>query len=266
MTKTLDVQVTNGSKTAQRNATLPAYHRLFVILSEGIRSGKYPPGELLPSENVLCKTYSMSRVTVRRALDQLVEDGLVAKHHGQGTIVKITPAEQNKNRVSGLLTDLVAQGIKFTTKTLQWGEVAANADVSSALGLRTGDRCLLIQRVRYHNKLPISVASIYLPTAIGKQLKRRNASSQLVIKMLEDTSAPAEQVAYKLSAGLADGQIADWLELPAGSPVLRMRGIASNRQGKSIYYQDSVYHPERYEYGFSLQRDAASDTMVWKPS
>ncbi|MFC7292794.1 GntR family transcriptional regulator [Hirschia litorea] len=262
-----DKSVSRAGSAQHHNAALPAYHRLYVLLSEGIKSGKYPMGDLLPSENALVDIYKMSRVTVRRALEKLVEDGLVIKHRGQGTIVaqRDDTFSQDENKLSGFLEDLVAQNVEFTVKTLLWEERAPSEFARKKLALRRGEKCLLIRRVRLLDNLPISYASIYLPAHVGKLISKEGNDSKLIIRRLDDTEYVTDNSEYSLSASLAEGECADLLELAVGSPVLRMRGVANTPDGTPVYCQDSLYHPERYEYGISFKRDHETGKMIWVP-
>jgi len=250
--------------TGQRNATLPAYHRLYVILAENIKNSVYTPGMLLPSENVLTQTYDVSRVTVRRALDQLVEDGLVKKHKGQGTIVTLAGSAKNKSRITGLLSNLVSQGLEFSNKTLFWDVVTPTQWVAQKLDLTAGSECYLIRRIRYLDDAPISHASIYLPQEIGAEIIANAGSDLFVLDLLEETSNPVIDMTFDMSATLADGEVAELLDLATGSPILRMQGLGYDAQQRPIYFQDSRYHPDRYEYRVNLVRDDSSGKMVWR--
>lgn len=249
----------------QRNTTLPAYHRLYVMLSQGIKDGTYPPGVLLPSEKSLTETYKVSRVTVRRALDHLVEEGLVTKQQGRGTIVTLGVQNQSDpQRVSGLIANLVAEGIEFTAKTIFWDLMTPSNVVYQKLNIPLGGQCYVIRRLRLLDNQPVSYASIYLPEHVGRMLKQENAASKLIIQMLDETPYPVSHTEFTLSATLVDGDGADLLELPVGNPVLRMQGLAFTKENEAIYLQDSVFHPEHYEYAVKLSRDDSSPKMVWR--
>ncbi len=249
----------------KRNATLPAYHRLYVIISEGIKSGTYPPGELLPSENAIAETYEVSRVTVRRALEHLVEDGLVTKRKGQGSIVTLRDQHSHdQERVSGLLTNLVAKGAEFSVKTLFWDTVTPGAGVCIKLGVPVGTECWLIRRVRFIERKPLSYALIYLPKNVGASIPRRKAENKMVIQMLDDTDYRADEMKFSMSAALADGECAEVLQLSVGSAVLCMKGVAYSVSKEAVYYQESFYHTDRYEYAVQLNRDSSSGDLVWQ--
>lgn len=244
---------------------MPAYHRLYVVLAERIRDAVYAAGDLLPSENDLADSYGYSRVTVRRALQQLVEEGLVKKHRGQGTIVVgASAASGERERLRGPLDDLVARGIRLTAKELQWAMVTPPALVRETLNLKLGERCLLIRRVRHFEGAPVAYSSIYVPESIGAGVDRQRARDHLILEMLEDTPHRPHVTEHTLTATVADGDVATSLELPVGSPVLRMRGTAFDKWGRPVYFQESLYHPGKYEYTVRLVRGKAGPSPRWR--
>lgn len=253
---------------AGRNSAIPAYHRLGILLIEGIKNGRYPPGSLLPSENALTQQYGVSRVTVRRALAQLVEQGVVTKHHGHGTLVKVDAfVNERQQRLSGLMSALVGGNADFTTRTLDHNTISPSNPVSVKLGLPAGTQCMLIRRVRDMQGRPISYASIYLPLEIAERIEGREDEDLPVLEMLEATDRKPVRTEFTLGAGLAEGQIAEQLHLPIGSPVLQMRSVAFDDADRPIYYQESVYDPDRYEYSGKMRRGMGEDGVpCWIPS
>lgn len=246
---------------------MPAYHRLYVVLSEHIRDNVYSTGDLLPSENDLAESYGYSRVTVRRALQQLADEGLVRKHKGQGTIVATSPSGgREPERLRGPVDDLVARGIRLTSTELQWALVAPPPLVRQTLNLRPTERCLLIRRVRHFDDAPVSYSSIYVPESIGSRIDRRKAGDRLILEMLEDTPHRPEVTEHTLTATVVDGDVATSLALPVGSPVLRMRGTAFDKSGRPVYFQESLYHPGKYEYSVRLVRGKTGLSPRWRPS
>lgn len=253
--------------TRQRNTTLPAYHRLYIMMSQGIKDGTYPPGQLLPSEKSLTQAYGVSRVTVRKALEHLVEDGLVTKQQGRGTIVTFgTQKRSSRQPVSGLLANLVAEGVKFEAKTLFWDIVMPSSFVYQKLNLPLGSQCYVIKRLRSLKNHPVTHVSIYLPEQVGQHIKKDGASNKLILQMLDDTPYAASRTEFTLSASLVDGEAADHLDLPVGTPVLRMLGMAYTKDNDVIYLQDSIFHPEHYEYSVKLSRDMSLNELAWKQS
>lgn len=247
--------------------TSPAYHRLYVLLSEQIRDGVYLPDDRLPSEHQLAATYDCSRVTVRHALQLLSHDGLVDKRKGHGTIVRHPEAgESEPERLRGPVSDIVASGIHLAAKELFWGEVVPPAAVASKLLLEAGETCLRVRRVRYFDNEPVSYSSIYVPSHVGRLLDQRGAGDHLVLELLEPTRYRPVDTEHTLTATVADGDVAKELRLPIGSPVLRMRGIAHDEQGDPVYFQESLYHSAKFEYAVRLTRGIATSAPEWRPA
>jgi len=242
----------------------PAYHRLYVLLAEQIRDGVHVPGDKLPSENRLAERYGCSRVTVRHALSLLTRDGLVETQKGRGTIV--TTAEyEAAERLQGPVSDIVASGLELGARELYWGEAPVPPRVARQLGLDTESTCLLIRRLRLLGGDPVSWSSIYLPTDIGAALNREQAGDRLVLELLEETAYRPAETSHALTATLVDGEAATLLELPTGSPVLRMRGMAWDTQGRAVYFQESLYHSGKYEYVARKTRGVDAGAPEWRP-
>ena len=241
----------------------PAYHRLYVLLAEQIRDGVHVPGDKLPSENRLAERYECSRVTVRHALSLLTEDGLVETQKGRGTIVTSVEHEAGE-RLQGPVSDIVASGLELSARELYWGEAPLPPRVARQLDLETDTNCLLIRRLRLFGGDPVSWSSIFLPADVGATLEREQAGDRLVLEMLEATAFRPAETSHALTATLVDGEAASLLELPAGSPVLRMRGTAWDEQGRAVYYQESLYHSGKYEYVARKTRGVDAGAPEWR--
>lgn len=244
---------------------LPAYHRLYVVLAERIRIGEYRVGAALPSEADLTEEHGVSRVTVRRALDQLVSEGLIEKQQGRGSFVAHLDLKSDKPpALSGVITNLVAGGDVLKVETLQWARTNAPQHAATALGLESQAECLLITRVRRHGDSPISVTSIYIPAQIGDRLDEAKSEQSLILEQLADAGFEPLHTIHRLSATLASGETSARLQVRTGSPLLRMRGVVYGEADKALYYQESVFHPDNYEYAIRLDRDENETSVQWQ--
>jgi len=248
-----------------RNENLPAYHQLYVLLMESIRTGTYAPGSFLPSENELGKLYDVSRVTVRRALKLLVDDNLIVRHKGKGSAVKLPAKNPKSDRISGFVSSLVSNDLRLHVENVSWSKINCSAYIADKFNCPIGSCFYVIQRLRYINKLPLSYASIYLTENIGDKLNENQSKNRLILEMLEESGQEIDHMEYTLSASLADGQAAQSLNLPVGSPVLRMQGLGYENDGDIIYFQDTQYHPNRYEYRVDLERDKSNGKLNFHP-
>jgi GntR family transcriptional regulator len=250
-----------------RRSVIPAYHRLSLILIDGIRSGRFPPGSLLPSEHLLTEQYGVSRVTVRRALALLVEQDLITKRHGHGTIVKgdaLRPARTR--RASGLMSVLVGETDRFRTRTISREEITPPKLVSEKLDLAADQSCSRITRVRYAGEDPISLGTIHLPLDVAEALRDRWDEDRPVIEMLEEAGIGPDRTEFGLGARIAEGDVADLLGLPIGSPVLVMQSVAHDRGDRAVYYTESAYDPDSFEYTGKMRRGLdGNGAPCWVP-
>lgn len=249
-----------------RQAASPTYHRLYVLLSEQIRDGVYQPSDVLPSENRLAETYGCSRVTVRHALQLLSQEGLVSKRKGSGTVVCIPPSAAEPPRLRGPINDLIARGIHMRAAQLFWGAATTPALAADHRGFISGAECLLVRRVRFYEDEPVSYSSIYVPHHVGELLAPDKIGDRLIIEALDDTPYSPQVTEHTLTATVADGGVSEHLELPAGSPVLRMRGVAFDAAKDAVYFQESYYHSAKFEYAVRLTRGESPHGPTLRPT
>lgn len=149
-------------------SAIPAYHEIYVRLAEQIRTGELAPGAKLLSEAKLSEHFGASRVTVRHALDLLVNDGLIEKYHGRGSFVTPSLQTQSGPLLEGILSNLVAQGAAIDVTDIDSAEVGASPAVATALKLAKGAPTLFLKRLRRHERKPVAYSLIWLPLALGR--------------------------------------------------------------------------------------------------
>ena len=126
----------------------PLYKQLMQKLRSDIQNGVYPVHSRIPSEQELCDTYQVSRVTVRKALAELTQEGLLNRHQGKGTFVKErTPQKQNFSVITSCSTLIRSQDMTPSKKILFEGLVPCSAEIAQRLGLAEGDPVLEYTRV-----------------------------------------------------------------------------------------------------------------------
>ena len=143
---------------------LPKYHQVYLVLREQLHEGKFAQG--LPGELSLMSQFGVARVTVRRALQQLAQEGLISREPGRGTrpvsvrtshqVQPSGAAQQQQAQLSGLLENLVTMGLRTTVKVLSVDKIVASQEVASALQLQDGAWVQKAQRVRSTKEGPLS--------------------------------------------------------------------------------------------------------------
>ena len=150
------------------------YASVETVLAGEITDGDLKVGDQLPTEDSLIARFGVSRITVRRAIQNLVSRGLVEIRRGKGTFVVAPKITQDLTELSGFVEDMHAVGRKPTARVLGREIVPADATVAAQLALTRGERVVRIRRVRLANGIPLSFDETFLPLEIGKKIITNN--------------------------------------------------------------------------------------------
>lgn len=246
--------------TALRPSTtlVPLYRQVSDRLLATIMAGDMAPGAPLPTESALCAQFGVSRITVRRALDELSERRLIVRRRGVGTFVNGGDESPWSVTLTGFLEEVLSPNRLVVER-----ETIANppADVLAFAKLPAGPRLKLFEATNYLPEgAPLAHLHYYFPLPIGERLSARAlAGSTHVIKLVERavgrTVDHAEQV---IEATIARGKIARSLRLRAGTSVLRIIRVYRDGAQQPIEVLDAVYHPKHYRYSATLYPRAGS--------
>lgn len=248
---------------------LPKYHRIYLVLREQLREGRFAAG--LPGELALMEQFGVARVTVRRALAELVREGLIAREPGRGTRPlergvgrdAAADAEPMRTHLTGLLENLVSMGLRTSVKVLDVTTVAASDTVADALGLAPGAQVQKAVRVRSTAAGPLSHITTYVPADVAQGFGRRDLESQPILLLLERSGVKVGRAVQTISARLADADVAGQLDLPVGSALLAVRRLIFDEQERPVQWLHGLYRPDRYEYEMQLSRVGSIDAKVW---
>lgn len=219
-------------------ASLSLHEQVRKDLLARIEGGEFKPGDMLPSEDVLCEQYGVSRITIRRAVTDLAAQFLVSRRRGVGTIVTRRLPNQRVFRLTGYLND--SKLLNFRT-LLDTTDVATE-EIAKALEIEVGTAVDHLRTVSHRDGEPYTLTEAYkVSPADGEGV----ATSRLGPRI-----ARAEQ---ELDAVEADALAAEHLSLKVGQPIMRARRVFLNSGDKPVRYTISVYHPDRYRFTVDLR-------------
>lgn len=248
---------------------LPKYHRIYLVLREQLQEGRFEPG--LPGELALMQHFGVARVTVRRALQQLASEGLIAREPGRGTrvltaTVSHAPEQADggqRAQLTGLLENLVSMGLRTSVKVLEVDTVAASPAVAGALQIPPGDPVQKAVRVRSTKEGPLSHITTYVPGDVARQFGRRELARKPILMLLEESGVKVGRAHQTISARLADDVVANHLDVAVGSALLAVRRLIYDDQERPVQWLHGLYRPDRYEYEMQLSRVGSIDAKVW---
>jgi GntR family transcriptional regulator len=235
-----------------RTSPVPLYFQIAENLKRAIESGALQPGDHLDNEIQLSERLSVSRPTVRQAIQRLAQEGLVVRQRGVGTVV-VNRRIQRRLALSSLYEDLKASGREPATTVLSVDRVAADEEVAAALGVALGLAVVRIERLREADGRPLAVMRNYLPVGL---LQGIDAESLLSRHGLYETLRQqgvqfhsAEEVIGARKATTAEAAL---LQAPRSSTVLTMSRVAIDPSGRAIEYGVHAYLAERYSFRVAL--------------
>jgi GntR family transcriptional regulator/GntR family frlABCD operon transcriptional regulator len=216
---------------------LPHYRKLYEILRKQILEGLFREGDLLPSENDLCAQYSLTRPTVRHALDTLLNEGLIKKHQGKGSIVSNRPKGIGILSIMG--TTMAVGRNSLTTRIISKPRIIAWPQPFMfplpEMELRSG--CIYLERLRLVDDVPLFYDINYLPNINLPRFTSRNFENKSLFDILRrNYQIEIKGGEQKLKAIPASEPVSRFLDIPSGQPVLSLdRRLETNRPGFSIF-------------------------------
>lgn len=247
------------------NLPTPLYHQLFLILRERIRSGVFPLGAVLPGEQELTHVFEVSRITVKRALNELATAGLVSRHRGRGTVVTYNATVPVvKGSFDNLMEALRVMGLSTQVELIHVGRLPATAEIGELLGLPSGVPVQRSERVRRLEGEPFSYIVTHLPIDVAGGFDAGELAHKPMLDLLEAAGHIATSAEQWITACSAEPAVASALKIATGSPLLKIVRVMKNSEGAPIEAVQGYYRPERFQYHINLTRQRKAGRDEWR--
>jgi len=209
------------AKITAREA-IPLYHQIFLALRDEILSGARGFGSAMPTEQELGAAYGVSRITARRALADLAEQGLVERRRRIGTHVAFrAPCLPIDGQIDSAVESLIAFGRGTRVQVIEMGVVEASASVATQLALEPGTPVLRAVRLRSSADGPLGVIESFVPTSLGAALTRTSLTAQPILELIRSAGHIIGAGSQVISALPADPALAALLQTDARAAILR---------------------------------------------
>jgi GntR family transcriptional regulator len=233
------------------NVTRPVYLWVEKLIKKWIAEGVYSPGEKIPSERDLAQETQISRVTVRKAIENLIGQGLLERHSSSGTFVKASPyfsRQMGVERPLGLSERMRRSGSLASSTLLHFSIEEPVEKVAARLSMGMNEKVLRIRRLRAVAQQPICIETIYLPSRLVPDLYAEDLVSpdiSLYDVLKKRYAITPSSSSENLRVSYATNEEADLLGINPMDPVLLMRCITYDTGGQPFEYLVSVNHPDR---------------------
>jgi len=229
----------------------PLYVQLARTLAESIREGRYQVDEALPSERVLSESLEVSRVTARKAIDQLVEQGLIIRRHGSGNYIA-PRLEQALSRLSSFSEELAQRGYRPSSRWLERAITGAVPDEQLSLGLSPGARVARLERLRLADEVVMAYEMSVLPQSVLADPQKVEGSLYEYLNRLGKAPVRALQHIRALNA---QPRLAEQLNVPTGQAVLFITRIGYLESGLAVELTHSYCRSDYYDFVAEMRRD-----------
>jgi GntR family transcriptional regulator len=233
-----------------RDLGAPLHHQIYLVLADGIATGRYAAGELLPTEEQLTKLFSVSRITVRRAMSSLQNAGLIERGAGRRTVVR--PLGQPlKMSMASVISNIAAYGAETAATVVEFGYGPAPAFLRERLweGAQPVQRAV---RIRSQEGQPVMHLTSYVPETLGSTFSKAELNRIPMFQLLTRAGAHISAGEQIVSATLADPVVARRLEVKVGAALIDLRTMMVDQTGRAVEYVEMLAPPERLSLRFEL--------------
>lgn len=237
----------------QTDSAILLYEQIVNDIREQVANGQYREGEMLPSEIKLCEKYNVSRVTVRKAISDLVDQGIVVKKHGKGTFITTRKIVSNLYRFQGFSTICRRNNIPVRSHILSMVKEKASLQDFSKLGLRENDDVIYMVRLRYADHVPVLIEHVRLPYAEYPFLMDVDMENRSLYGTIEQHTGRNPEdfcdTRITLETAAATPKEANLLEMDQGTPVfIQEETVVSNETNIPIHWTKQIMRGDYFKF------------------
>jgi GntR family transcriptional regulator len=232
----------------------PLYLQVYQLVADAIATGELRPGNRLPSERAICSQLGVSRATVRRALRQLVDDGLVEASVGRGSFVSATPLAEPPNALMSFSELAALRGLTPSAKLLRTEVHAASPEEAQAFRIEPGDPIFELERLRLLDREPVAMDRSRVPLAVAPKLVDRDFRTDSLFETLEAAGAAPVRGEVSVGAVAAHEVRAEHLRVAAGTPLVVCTTMSYDAALRLVEISEVAYRGDRYRFRATLTR------------
>jgi GntR family transcriptional regulator len=240
-----------------RRSATPIFKQIAAQLRREIEEGKLHLGDVIPGERELAESLHISRMTLRAAVDELVDEGLLMRQRGRGTIVAHVRINKQA-QVIGFMSfteEMRARGLTPSSRILAFKSEIADAAVSAQLDMPVGAQVILLKRVRLANGEPMALERCYLPYEHFSKLLKFDLSKRSLYDILEKEFDTRPTLCQETVEAISlDAPEARDLGAKRGAPALLVTRVTRDARGRFIEAEQTLYRADRYRMVFIRER------------
>lgn len=244
-------------ESIDKRSPVPMYYQIMRQLLEKIQGGEFAVDSALPPERELAEMYRVSRMTVRQAIIELVNEGILVRRKGIGTFVTLPKLEQALSRLTSFTEDMAQRGMLAGSQVISFAEIVPEPAIRKTLALEGGTTAYECVRLRLADNEPMALETTTLPTWLCLGLSRQDLENQSLYRLLtERWGVRFDYATQSIEPACASPHEANLLHVPTGTPLLLMHRTTYNQDGRAIEHVKSLYRGDRYKFIIELHQKA----------
>ncbi|WP_310260966.1 GntR family transcriptional regulator [Fictibacillus barbaricus] len=236
-----------------KTSPVPLYYQIEEAIKLKIDKGEWESGSMISSEREFAENYEVSRMTVRQAINNLVNDGYLTRRKGKGTFVSGKKIEQKLLGLTSFTEDMKARGYKPASKLVSFQTIQANHQIAKVLEISHNNEIYEIKRVRLANDVPMAIETTFVPAQLI-HLQESHIQDGSLYSQVEQAGFHIDYATQSLEASIAREKESEILEIAKGAPVLLIQRQTYLTNGKPLEVVHSVYRGDRYKFMIDMKR------------
>ena len=238
-----------------RDKPIPLYYQLKEIIKKQIETRELKARDCLPSEREYSEYYKISRMTVRQAITELVNEGYLYRQQGKGTYVAEQKIEQGLMQLTSFTEDMLRRGMQPSAKILSVQEKSIDEKACNALNLQENEPVIAIRRLRLADGEPMALETCHLSFSKYSELLKEDLEHKSLYHFLEQRyNIRLVRATQVIEPGIARQEVAKLLHIRAGDPILILERTTFDQYDNPVEFVSSLYRGDRYKFIVELKK------------
>jgi GntR family transcriptional regulator len=240
----------------KKNSPIPIYYQLGEIIKDLIEKGELKPGDSLPAEREYAEKFQISRMTVRQAFTELVNDGYLHRIQGKGTFVaeRSEKIEQTLRGLTSFTEDMKVRGLKPESRLINFEIIPATKLIADQLGIQEYGPVYEIKRIRLADDEPMALETNYISANFIKGLTEQIVNQSLYSYIEDQLNLRIDHASQVIESSIANQLEADYLKIQSGAPVMLIQRNTFLKDGTPVEFVKSSYRADRYKFMIQMNR------------
>ena len=240
------------SQVFDKDSPFTLYYQLKEKLAKKIANHEWKPGEKIPSEAELCEAYSVSRITVRKAIEDLARSGQLIKRQGKGTFVTNVSMEHKLSKFYSFSEELTRSGMTERAQVLSFDTIAADEEVSGMLSMQKDGQVFKVKRLRMADEMPYTVEISYIPSALCPGLTAESIAVKGLYNSMRGLDVFPERIIEKIRATAVNKPDAGLMKIKPNAPAIKLERL-TYYGALTIEYCISIVRGDFFTYTIELK-------------